>query len=233
MQTHPPHTALLVFIRSAEEEARHKCFGRGLSRRANRRIAALLNRRVLAMARRSGLPCFVVRSAQQRGATFGERFTHAVEGVFAQGFERVLAIGNDCLRLDAGTLRRAAQALEGTEALAGPACDGGVYLLGLHRAAFQAEAFQKLPWQTEALFEAFQKYCSQRGSRLVLVPPAHDADDAASLLNSLAELGFEHPLRRRLLPLLHASPQPLPASTPPPALNPFLFVVGLRAPPFP
>ena len=64
------NTAVLVFIRSEKEEAQIKKFGSCLSFKGNYQIAALLNKRVKAIAKKSGLPTVVVSGNQQKGDNF-------------------------------------------------------------------------------------------------------------------------------------------------------------------
>ena len=56
------HTAILVFVRRAQEEARAKRFTNSGGYVVNRRIAALLNERVIQLARGTGLPTYVISS---------------------------------------------------------------------------------------------------------------------------------------------------------------------------
>ena len=101
------NTALLLFLRSESEEALAKPLARG-GRRVNKAVFQKLNHHAQRQARKSGLPLLTVKGRQQSGHTFGERLANAFEYAFAQGYGRIIAIGNDCLALDADRLREAA-----------------------------------------------------------------------------------------------------------------------------
>lgn len=190
------NTAILVFIRSAAEEAAAKDFGSRLGQNARRRISGLLNNRARQVARGTGLPVLVVSGRQQQGSDFGERFAHALAGAFAQGFDKVIAIGNDCLTLSPATVQRAAEELEQASYVFGPSRDGGVYLLGMCAEKFDKNVFIQLPWQTENLFRGLADYAGDEN--IALLPHADDADDEAGLTAALSSLQSNRPLRRRL-----------------------------------
>ena len=183
-----PHTAFLIFLRSESDEARAKELGRVGKRRP---LFRAMNERVIRLARRTGCPVVVVKGPQQAGESFGERFTHAFESVFSQGYERVIALGNDCLNLSFTDLRQALEALDARPAVLGPALDGGAYLVGLRKEVFCPSSFQALPWQQPCLWEALSAYC---GSYHTL-RPERDADDVHSLRQALQhcrDIRFRH-----------------------------------------
>lgn len=112
MPPQQPNTAVLLFIRSGHEEARVKNFGDHLHHQSRCRIARLLNANARKVAASAGVPVVVVTGAQQRGSTFGQRFANAIESTFQLGYENVVAIGNDCLSLSQGHLKKAIQRLQ-------------------------------------------------------------------------------------------------------------------------
>jgi len=230
MRTPLQNTALLLFIRDVDEETRVKHLT-SLGRSTEREVVKVLNRRVLRVARRTGLPTVVVSGKEQRGADFGERFTHAFSKVFDAGYERVVAIGNDCLSLDERQLLEAAEALQSRDMVLGPAYDGGAYIVGLSRSLFEAGAFEQLPWQRAELFSALTYYAQQRGAAPFLLRPEWDADDARSFQKALRRLSGRHPLRRRLIFILHKATLPVGARKTPPSAGFFLSAFSLRGPP--
>ncbi len=190
------HTvAILLFSRTAGEEALHKPFShRGKA--VNRRIAGHFIAHAGDTARRSGLPVVHVSSAQQRGETFGERLAHAFRLVFAQGYARVLAIGNDCPYLTPGLLREAAARLQTQPVVLGPARDGGAYLIGLSAGSFREGAFCELAWQTPACYASLRTYCRTHGLTCAELPPHHDLDNRRDVSRFLAAPHRGEPLRR-------------------------------------
>ena len=80
----------------------------------------------------------------QQGNDLGERMAHAFEETLKESAMAVL-IGTDCPSLSAKDLKTAFEALcHGSDAVLGPAEDGGYVLIGLRRPA--PELFGDLPW---------------------------------------------------------------------------------------
>jgi len=187
------HTAFLIFTRSEAEEARIK--GMGCPR-----LFRAMNQRVKRLAHRTGYPVVVVEGRDQVGHTFGQRLTHAFRKVFDQGYERVIALGNDCLNLRLSDLRQAVAALDSRPAVLGPDLDGGAYLIGLRRQAFRPGALEALPWQEAELWKALANYCGT----YYRLRAERDADDEGALraaIRHCRDLCFRGLLIRLLKPL--------------------------------
>ena len=229
MNTENRHTGILVFVRTPAEEAEAKVFTPYGGRRRNRRIARRLNQHAVAAARRTGLPVYVVDSDHQQGRSFGERLVNAIQGVFVH-HSTVLVIGNDCPGLTERHLLRAERYLQNRQIVLGPDADGGVYLVGLDREAFQAEEWLRLPWQTGELFRTLLLRAEEAKRGLALLPVEQDADNASSLRRAVRRLPAYLSIRNALLNLLCGSAGvPLPV----PVLRSFFrsYSYGLRAPP--
>lgn len=142
-------TAILLFSRSAAAEAHEKGFG---AKKGGQRIAEGLIRRAERTVSLSGLPVFRSDETTQRGTTFGQRLAEAMGRVFAKGFENVMVVGNDCPSVLPSHLRAAARLLENGENVLGPDRRGGVWLLGLQRADFNARGLASLRWESGDLY---------------------------------------------------------------------------------
>ena len=180
-----PHTAILLFSRTASAEAERKSFGGG---KADQRITKALISRTEETIARTGLKLYRSDEASQRGATFGERLANAMEEIFALGEERLLVVGNDCPQTTASHLRSAAQKLEAGENVIGPDQRGGVWLIGLQRTDFDASAFANLAWETSQLYK-----------QLVGIIPNHAKASSLSDLNTFDDLSRQWFLLRRQL----------------------------------
>jgi glycosyltransferase A (GT-A) superfamily protein (DUF2064 family) len=176
--------AILLFSRTAGEEALHKPFS-NRGRAVNRRIAGHFISHAEHTARRTGLPVVHVSSAQQRGNTFGERLANAFGLVFAQGYAQVIAIGNDCPYLTPGLLREAAARLQTQPVVLGPARDGGAYLIGLSLDSFRGDDFRQLAWQTPAFYESLLTYCRTHGLPYAQLPHHRDLDNRRDVAHFL------------------------------------------------
>jgi len=174
-------TVVLLFTRSAEEEASWKDFLKNKHARTNRRIAAALISKATSAVTHSGLPFIIIHSAQQQGDSFGERFANAFQSGFDLGFQKVIAVGSDVPGLDAATLRQAAQALQEAPVVLGPSPDGGAYLIGMEQSYFHAGDFSALPWQTPEVLVALITMAANKGASTRLLHTEKDIDRAQDL----------------------------------------------------
>lgn len=180
------------------------------------------------LVQQAGLPLLLIDSSRQQGSCFGERLQHAFRQAFAQGYEKVICLGNDTPGLTPATLRAAADALQRQDFVFGQATDGGVYLMGMHRHTLPQLDFSAISWNTPLVFE---ELCQQTAAAAtaILSPILADADTAEDILALSAQhtLGkFADWLRDVLFSvrsyvILYTSctPQAAPAAT------------GLRGPP--
>jgi len=126
-------------------------------------------------------------AAAQRGAVtlsdqgdgdLGERMARAFERVLST-HDHALLIGTDAPKLDAPYLRAAATALSGTDAVFGPAADGGYALVGLRRPA--PGLFAGMRWSHGHVMAHTRLRVRTLGLRHVELPPLHDVDEPADL----------------------------------------------------
>ncbi len=168
-------TAILVFAHSSEEEIKHKKIAKGGL------LFDVLNRHVLDVSEKSGLPYFHFSEERQRGNSFGERFTDAIQYVFDQGFDNVITIGNDTPQLKASHILKTITLLHQNKLVLGPSADGGFYLMGLQKTGFDPSAFKNLPWQTSHLGNALKEQATYAASNIVQLERLHDIDTEADL----------------------------------------------------
>lgn len=177
----PKNSALMIFSLSAAVEGREKHYFGRHQRSANRRLQSYLCRKTTTLVRNIEVDVVWIDEQEQRGNTFGERFTNAFADLFAQGYERVLAIGNDCPELSAAVIQRALQALRNQVLVLGPALDGGDYLIGLAKADFDANALAALPWTTPQLHHALLNWAEAHQKTITCLEVLSDIDDLSSL----------------------------------------------------
>lgn len=227
-----PSGAILLFSRSAADEAAVKTYDRRTGRSANRAVAQRLIRHATATARKSGLPVFTCFTTDQSGDQFGERLANAIEAVYARGYSKVIAIGNDCPELNPDMLRDAANRLESEGMVMGPATDGGVYLLGLDKENYRRDRFLALPWQTGELQHAWQEYASDEATSICWLDTFQDIDHQADFHAFLKQNHLKSALVRDLRSIVASG---LHVDNP---YTPHLFAQSrlagpsLRAPPF-
>ncbi len=180
------NTAILIFARSPHLEAKAKPLAKSPKKAA--RIAQLLHRHTKVTCQRSHIPTFLIDEAQQEGHNFGQRLASAYRIIFEKGYKRVIAIGNDCPSLKTSDLLYAQKQLLGNEVVLGPALDGGLYLIGMTKAAFERIDFDDLCWQSACLSQKIKASCYQLGLPLALLAPAEDIDSADRLMQVIRSL---------------------------------------------
>src|SRR5208337_5602224 len=77
---------------------------------------------------------------------------NAFAHTFSDGVEKVLLIGSDIPDMSVPLLNEAFNALDSSDAVIGPANDGGYYLIGFNRASFLPDIFQGIVWSTDSVF---------------------------------------------------------------------------------
>jgi len=115
----------------------------------NRQVAEAFYQHARRTVDRSELPVLEVNGAQQRGDDFGTRLANAFADAFAQGYERVIAVGSDCPRLHEVDWEAVTAHLDEGAPVLGPTPDrDGTYLIGLRRSQFDKTEFAALPWKS-------------------------------------------------------------------------------------
>ena len=196
------NTALLLFTRSAEEEAIAKDFTEAHSFHANLLIAKNLISHTEKIARDSGLPCFTINTDLQTGNSFAERLNNAFNDIFELGFENVIAIGNDCPTLTPADLVFAAEKLQLKEVVIGPASDGGLYLIGLNQHFLRTELFNNIPWGTDQVSSAFIYYLDSVSAEFIVTQQKSDLDHRSDLLKTISNPFLLFSFRKKLASIL-------------------------------
>ena len=151
------------------------------------KAAAALHRRLVehtvVVARASGLPCELRAtgaSLAEFAAWLGDDVALVAQGDgdLGERLARVpapaLLIGADCPDLSPTHLRHAAEALQRSAAVLGPAADGGYWLLGLARTL--PHCFTDISWGTDRVAEQTRARLSDEGITPVEIETLHDCD---------------------------------------------------------
>jgi hypothetical protein len=173
-------TAVLIFARSAEYEAKAKPFMH------SKEVFQSLNQRTLNVAKKSKLPYFLVTEKEQIGSNFGERYTNAIQSIYDLGFESLIVIGNDTPHLTTSQINKAHLKLIQNEIVLGESQDGGFYLLGIKRENFKADTFLKLPWQRPSLSKTILRVFEANKTKVFFLKKLLDLDnyqDIQKILN--------------------------------------------------
>ncbi len=193
--------ALLFFSRSLKSEAAAKRWLPNRSQEQDQAAASLLIEQAREAIKASGFPVFHFHEGNQQGTTFGARLANAYQFVFEQGYDAVIAVGNDSPQLGKTDWGQVRQALMSGRAVLGPSIRGGGYLIGLNKWQFDPLSFRSLPWQTDRLWKALFQYASDSQEVVILeeLLDVNDWDDLSVLLK-LPDL--DPFFRKRLLLIL-------------------------------
>lgn len=112
---------------------------------------------------------------QQQGDDLGLRMSNAFTETFAQGHQQVIIVGSDCYDLTATILSDAFIALAQSDAVIGPATDGGYYLLGLNQPLPQL--FEGIAWSTDTVAAATMGKLYERGYSVTMLQALTDVDE--------------------------------------------------------
>lgn len=115
----------------------------------------------------------------QLGADLGERIERAILDGFLRGAARVIVVGTDCPALTAETVRGAFRALDGVDAVLGPAVDGGFYLIGV-RAPITG-LLRDIAWSTSNVCAATRRRLCDAGLALQELGILRDIDTQEDL----------------------------------------------------
>ena len=129
----------------------------------------------------------------QEGKDLGERMKHAFIRCFSEGFCSVVVIGSDSPDLPAQIIEMAFLALEDHDAVIGPAADGGYYLIGFAREAFNPDVFSGLAWGAETIYQETMDILHKAGALAYVLPVWQDVDrpeDIMILIKNSKKTGF-------------------------------------------
>lgn len=108
----------------------------------------------------------------QRGNSLGERMEQAFREGFNAGYRRICIIGSDLYDLQSWEVDKAFRHLEHSEAVIGPAQDGGYYLLGMK--APIPGIFDNKGWGGDRVFESTTR--DLRDLTYTVLPVRNDVD---------------------------------------------------------
>jgi glycosyltransferase A (GT-A) superfamily protein (DUF2064 family) len=174
-------TAILLFSLNASQEAMRKKLDPSIGYKNNERLAHHLIDHTFNQAKQSGFPVLTFSQQDQLGQNFGDKLAYAVETSFKKGFDKLIVIGNDCPDVNTQLLLKAEQELNQKDIVLGPAQDGGVYLIGLHKKLFNKRTFSELPWQKVSLSTLWQQQLLNDGLSISWLQSLADIDDLDDL----------------------------------------------------
>lgn len=127
-------------------------------------------------------------TAMQTGETLGDRLAMAFsERFFFHATQKIIAIGVDDPQLPRSLIDQAFGLLDSCEWVAGPAADGGYYLIGCRATAFDSDVFQNISWGSSSVFSETLAKIRDWQNCVAVLPLRHDIDVAEDLERYAAE----------------------------------------------
>jgi uncharacterized protein len=200
-------TAILIFSKTAAQEAVSKHFDQSAGKSVNQSIAAYFIKKTVHTAQQTGLPVFLHYDTAAAHISFGQRLADAMEAIFKKDFAQIIVIGNDSPELTSATILAAVHQLALGTMVFGPAQDGGVYLIGMSQKQYCRSSFIQLPWQTSVLQAAFQSGMYPLSVGATWLPTLHDIDNIHDFRALLYRLSRNSILKKDLLAILICSPK--------------------------
>ena len=162
------NTAILLFARSAEYETTQKNFQPGLSRKCNIEISRKLFNAAHFKCVSVGIPVYHIDETRQKGSNFFFLLKDSLSQVFKEGFDNVIAVGNDCPTLSAQDMINAQRALENGQSAIGKTQKGGIYLLGITKNQYTDVNFSAIEWGTKNVYNQLKKILTRSRTPIIL-----------------------------------------------------------------
>jgi rSAM/selenodomain-associated transferase 1 len=150
---------------------------RQVERRLDRWLACAPSRTLTffkIMEERHGIRCL-----DQIGEDVGTRMDHVFQGLFAQGYRKVVMVGTDIPALQPSTFVEALTLLSNHDLVLGPAQDGGYYLIAMAKPI--PEVFEGIPWSTDQVRALTLKKAESLGLKTALLAMCRDLDTVEDL----------------------------------------------------
>ena len=205
-----PHTALVIFAKAPipgevktrlcppltpdEAATLHGSFVLDILERTKLAVAKLQLpcHRYLACAPSSELVFFKimeerqgVRLLDQVGEDLGQRMHRTFVDLFTKGYKQVIIVGTDVPTLPLSVYQESFAMLGRSDAVLGPALDGGYYLIGLKQPA--EKLFTGVPWSTDQALAVTQEQAKKLGLSVGLTTAWRDVDTIADLQSLITE----------------------------------------------
>ncbi len=119
------------------------------------------------------------RYRRQGGGDIGERMRLALTDAFNEGIERAVLIGSDIPGITTDLMANAFDRMAKDDIVLGPAVDGGYYLIGLGRPAWDRggeNLLRDIPWGGEKVLAATRAKIGALGFNVFLLDTLADID---------------------------------------------------------
>lgn len=118
----------------------------------------------------------------QTGKTLGDRMRNAFSDIFATGVDQAVLMGTDLPDMDNRIMNESFEFLKKEDLVIGPALDGGYYLIGLRKNAFNNDLFSDIDWGTASVFRQTMGKINAAGLNCHVLPSWQDIDTHDDLM---------------------------------------------------
>lgn len=127
---------------------------------------------------------YAIGAYTQANGDLGRRMQRALDCALMTARKAVL-IGTDCPDLTTQVLDTAFAALDDSDAVVGPAIDGGYALLGMRKT--DSRLFDAIPWGSEQVMAKTRERLGQLGWTWQELPPVQDIDEPKDLTHPFVQ----------------------------------------------
>ena len=116
------------------------------------------------------------RCYPQIGSDLGQRMHAALTKTLCEPVRQAVLIGSDFPDLGIEVIQEAFAALQANDVVIGPAKDGGYYLIGFQKKAFNGDIFKGIKWGTSQVFQQTLAQIKQANLTYHTLPTWQDID---------------------------------------------------------
>ena len=127
-------------------------------------------------------------SVPQTGDGLGDRMEGAFACVFNEEVEETLLIGSDIPGLTTEVIEEAFTALLTSDAVIGPAYDGGYYLIGFRKRSFEPGIFRDMAWSTGTVFRETMDKLHDASLKVHVLQELMDVDTVEDLKTLMCQV---------------------------------------------
>jgi uncharacterized protein len=139
---------------------------------------------------------------KQQGDNFDQRLKNTLSGVFEEGYDEIVIVGNDCPELSSELIEHSFNSLASNDVVVGPSTDGGFYLLALKNN--DENIFNEVQWYSDKVLSQLLDNIAKLNFTFTLLTKLNDIDNYTDLIEwlincSSTNLQFYFQLKRLLI----------------------------------
>lgn len=139
-----------------------------------------------------------IAAARQCAGDLGQKMLDAFARSFADGAQHVLIVGSDVPTLPDGMVHAALDDIRDADVVIGPTIDGGYYLIGFNRDAWNTsqKLFDDVTWSTSSVFHKTVSNAEHAALDVRVLPGWYDIDTIEDLRQALLDADAQSHLAR-------------------------------------